>query len=75
MSRSRRKTPITGMTTARSNKAFKVIEHRRERALTRSAMAVGREDTLHPKMTGDEWASPRDGKQWLGDRHPKLMCK
>jgi hypothetical protein len=31
MSNSRKKVPITGITTARSDKPFKVAEHRRER--------------------------------------------
>ncbi|MEL4378367.1 hypothetical protein [Brucella cytisi] len=38
MSRSRKKTPITGITTADSDKAFKEAEHRRERRALRSAV-------------------------------------
>jgi hypothetical protein len=75
MSRSRRKTPISGITIASSNKEFKVAEHRRERALVRRALAAGTEDLLHHKMTGNEWASPRDGKRWFGARYPNLMRK
>jgi hypothetical protein len=75
MSRSRRKTPITGITTARSNKEFKQIEHRRERAIARTAIAAGKEDILHPKATGNEWASPRDGKRWWGTQQLRLMRK
>ncbi len=36
MSRSRKKTPITGFTTERSEKAFKQQENRRQRAAARS---------------------------------------
>jgi hypothetical protein len=75
MSRSRRKTPITGITTAPSNKEFKKIEHRRERAVARTAMSSGKEDVLHHKVTGNEWASPRDGKRWWGKAQPRLMRK
>jgi hypothetical protein len=38
MSRSRRKTPIIGMTTAPSDKAFKVDEHRAERHAVRAVV-------------------------------------
>jgi gamma-glutamylcysteine synthetase len=65
MSRSRRHTPICGITYARSNKEFKVIEHGRERAEVRAALAGDVVDTLHPKQFGNEWASPRDGKRWM----------
>lgn len=80
MSRSRRRTPISGITTAKSNKPFKVIEHRRERAMARTALVAGNENLLHHKATGNEWASPRDGKRWHGDSkdahwYPKLMRK
>jgi len=75
VSRSRRKTPIAGITTAASNKAFKVFEHRRERAIVRTALAAGEEDVLHHKTTGNEWSSPRDGKRWHGNGYPKLMRK
>jgi hypothetical protein len=64
MSRSHRKTPITGMTTARSEKWFKRIENRRQRAAARS----GGEYTL--TLYG-----PKDGKLWFGNRYPKYRRK
>lgn len=75
MAHSKRKTPICGNTTARSNKAFKTIEHRRARAATRAAIISDAEVMPHDKETGSPWASPKDGKQWFGKRHPKLMRK
>jgi hypothetical protein len=74
MSRSRRRTPIVGMTTAESDKPFKVAEHRRERRIVRSAIKAG-DDSPTVRLFGNPWASDKDGKQWLGDRHPDLMRK
>ncbi len=67
MSRSRRKTPITGITTARSDQPFKACEHRRERSAVRKALHWTADDTAvpHTKAFGDPWAAPKDGKAWL----------
>lgn len=43
MSRSRRKTPIIGMTTAESDKPFKQAEHRRERRAVKAVVKAGEE--------------------------------
>lgn len=68
MSRSRRKTPISGYTTSESNKPFKQQEHRRERRHVNCMLTVGKYDDMpHHKKYGNEWASPRDGKGWWGD--------
>lgn len=64
MSRSRKKTPIAGFTTERSEKAFKQQESRRVRAAERS----GKE--FVPQSYG-----PKDGRQWLGKRYPKALRK
>lgn len=76
MSRSRKRTPVSGNTIAESDKAFKVISHRQERAAARSA-AVSDEDAgpPHPKEHGNPWKSQKDGKHWFGGRHPHLMRK
>lgn len=66
MSRSRKKNPITGITTAETEKLFKQQEHQRERANTRTALANldPEGDVLpHPKQFGNPWAGPKDGKQ------------
>lgn len=74
MSRSRRKTPIVGMTTAESDKRFKQAEHRRERRAVKSVdLAIA--DLPARQAFGNAALSEKDGKQWLGDRFPKLMRK
>lgn len=81
MSRSFRKTPITGITTAASEKHDKAKAHRRDRQAVKSLLkaavasdpehaAQGRE---HPRSGQFNFA--KDGKQWIGDRFPKEMRK
>jgi hypothetical protein len=48
VSRSRKKVPIVGATTAESDKVFKVHEHRRERVAVRHALSSETE-VPHPK--------------------------
>ena len=76
MSRSYRRTPVAGNTTAESDKKFKQRSHRQARVITRQALSAGNEDKLHPKQTGDPWLSNKDGKQWV-DRsaYPEVMRK
>jgi hypothetical protein len=64
MTRSRRKTPITGITCAESDKPFKRAEHSRERSRVRQALHVG-EEPPHPKAFGNPWKSEKDGKQYV----------
>jgi hypothetical protein len=69
MSRSRRKTPIFGITTAKSDKEFKVREHRRARRAQRQGVEA------HPKACGDPWKSVKDGKQYWPEGGAKAMRK
>lgn len=70
MSRSRRKTPIIGYTTCRSEKQDKQIWHRRWRARERTAMdSIAPEslDTFLPLLenqVSSVWAMGKDGKQY-----------
>ena len=73
MSRSHRKTPIAGVTTAESDKFFKTTEHRRERRAVRVAIRAG-EETPPPKAFGDPWRGHKDGKIWHGYR-PEIIRK
>lgn len=67
MSRSRRKTPIMGITGNNSTqKKFKQKEHKRERKLVNQKDLLI-EECPNPKEFGNEWASPRDGKAWFGN--------
>ena len=84
MSHSRRKTPIVGMTTSDSEKEDKQRAHRRARhtvkRVVRSAARspeLGDETALsepeHPKS--GRWTFAKDGKAWIGKRHPELLRK
>jgi hypothetical protein len=74
--RSYRRTSITGITTAASDKAYKQQEHRRARAIVRHALQAGSEDALHRKQTGNPWKSEKDGKLWFDrGRFPEMMRK
>jgi hypothetical protein len=76
MSRSRRKTPITGMTTAASDTRGKVLAHRRQRRRVRTALASGRIDVATRRKAGDIWSFAKDGKRRFDQAlHPKLMRK
>lgn len=65
MARSRRKTPITGLTTSPSDRAFKAQEHRKERRATSTALASDQEPP-HAKAFGNPWNGPKDGKALWG---------
>lgn len=77
MSRSRRKTPVIGTTTAPSDKPFKVDEHRAERHAVRVTIKHsldGDDRALHSKVHGNPWKAPKDGKQMV-DPNSKWMRK
>ncbi len=75
MARSHRRTPVVGMTTATSDKAFKAAEHRRERRSVRTAVKQ-MDEIPDPKLFGDPCHSEKDGKQWLDpSKHEELMRK
>ena len=56
--------PITGMTTAPSDKPFKKAEHSRERTAVRIALEQG-DELPSPRAFGDPASSEKDGKQYL----------
>lgn len=56
------------MTTARSDKPYKVAEHRRERHSVSQALRSGADNddpALH-RVYGDPWNAPKDGLQHIG---------
>lgn len=78
MSRSRRKTPITGHTTAHSDaewkaKAARVLRHRVKQKFETNPEDMNfsgkRWDTINP------WSAPKDGKYWFGKRNSRLLRK
>ena len=76
MSRSRRTTPVTGMTMAESDKRDKVRAHRRQRRRVRMALAGGHQAVATRRKAGDVWVFAKDGKQRFDPRRwPKLMRK
>ena len=75
MSRSKRRTPVIGITTAETEKAYKAAAHRSERRTARTKIKSGRPDDIpHPKKFGDPWGAPKDGKQMV-DPKSKWMRK
>lgn len=83
MSRSRRHTPVCGITTARSEKADKRQANRRLRVRLRSTVArtlrtVSGAEPLWPGIrdVSDPWAMAKDGKLRFDPAHwPRLMRK
>ena len=74
MSRSRRRTPIVGITKADSDKRDKALANRRHRRAVHMALADDIEAPDRREVTNAATFS-KDGKQWIGDRHPELMRK
>lgn len=64
MTRSRKKTPVTAMTTAESDKPFKKAAHSQERAAVRVALRQGN-DAPSPRLFGDPALGEKDGKQYV----------
>ena len=70
MGHSRRKAPITGITSAESEKADKQAAHRRERRNVRERLAVEPAADLlpHTRELSNPWAYAKDGKVYRGRR-------
>jgi len=69
MSRSKRKTPIFGITTAPSDKEFKRSANRAKRR------AVSQGEEVHEKKYGNPYASSKDGKRYWTKAKEKDMRK
>lgn len=78
MSRSRRKTPIFGITTASSDAEWKA---RAARKLRRRARALLRTRLEEFPLIGkrweivNPWSSEKDGKRWFGEPDPAWLRK
>ena len=66
MSRSRRKTPMTGTTCAESERYDKRIWHRRFRRAVTSAISGDKEVMPHVRDVSDPWRFAKDGKTFWG---------
>lgn len=78
MSRSRRKTPIRGITTSESEKADKLRAHRAERRKVRAILGKDPDgDRLpHRREISNPWMMDKDGKHYLGrDADPRDLRK
>lgn len=76
--RSKRKTPITGITTATSEKQDKRIANRQFRRCVKQLLDVDPETDILPleREISDIWLMDKDGKtRFDPDRHPDLMRK
>lgn len=71
MSRSRRKNPAGGVTTAKSDKEGKRADHKRYRAYAEDLVRKEKyDDICDRKIKECVWNWPKDGKIWYG-----LWCK
>lgn len=79
MSRSRRKTPIFGHTTARSKAADKRLWHKRWRSHQRDQLAaVGPNDDIvpiHRNAVSSTWSMAKDGKAWFAPSRQQVVAK
>ena len=78
MSRSRRKTPICGMTTAVTEKAYKRLANGTLRATLRATLQRdGADHELTPTLddVSNIWAMAKDGKRWFGNGAEPLREK
>lgn len=76
MSRSKKKNPGGGFGSSLNQAAFRSQENRRKRRLVNMKLQTGDELVLiDEKKFGNEWASPRDGKQYWIDHDDKWMRK
>lgn len=67
MTRSRKKTPKSGMTTAESEKEDKKIWHRKWRRKQKQHLDAGGQESIDKKEVSDPWAMGKDGKQYHPD--------
>jgi hypothetical protein len=62
MSRSRRKSPVRGITSADSDKGDKLAAHRKSRRVVRIAVRQQCEVLPHARELSDPWGFDKDGK-------------
>ena len=78
MSRSRRKSPIRGITTAPSEAYDKAQWHRALRHAEKQRLSTAPDsEPCHPREFSDPWTMRKDGKRWqsAADRSVRWMCK
>lgn len=79
MARSRKRTPIFGMTTHERGRneidSYKRLRVRQERARLRLALRDPEDSPTHELSPWNEWASERDGQRYLADAPAKMLRK
>lgn len=75
MSRSKRKTPIIGITTAETEKENKLEANRKLRRLNRMKIHKGDFEFFHLREISDVWCFDKDGKQYLKNPDRKDLMK
>ncbi|WP_428851940.1 hypothetical protein [Imbroritus primus] len=79
MSRSRRKLPIFGFTTARSEAGDKRLWHKRWRSRQRDQLATLRPDDdpipVQHRAVSDTWDMAKDGKSWFAPRRQRAAAE
>lgn len=76
MARSRRRTPITSMTTAASEAQDKRWANRNCRSALRRALKRDEDPDGAALLTlSDPWRMAKDGRSWFGRHFPELMRK
>ena len=75
MSKSFRKSPFCGMTTAESEKKDKQLAHRRERRIVHQILASDplRPVLPHRREVSNVWSFDKDGKQRLSSDSPYFL--
>lgn len=75
MSRSRKKTPIIGITTAETEKKNKLESNRKFRRLNRIKIHKGDFDFFQLREISNVWGFDKDGKQYLKEPNRKDLMK
>ncbi|MDH3208466.1 MAG: hypothetical protein OEO79_17835 [Gemmatimonadota bacterium] len=78
MSQSRKKTPISGITTAGSEKQDKRIANRRVRRAVKQALHTLEDAEVlpHRRELTNPWTMAKDGKRWFDPhRFPEVLRK
>jgi hypothetical protein len=77
MSRSHRKTPKFGFTSADSEKADKALAHRQERHAIKASLdsALSPDGAKIPHKRSGGWNFAKDGKGWVDKPGPDRMRK
>lgn len=77
MSRSRRKTPIFGITTAPSESEDKRLWHKRLRAKSRDQLKAGPDDPIpvDHREVSDPWGMAKDGRRYWKNATKKSLRK